>query len=159
MSSRLMTIKCLGKEFLFRALQFNIQDLFLEKSKYFKESFRAKTVKEFFIRSGMRPLISEKNAKRLAISMVREFWTQVENDLFENKCTFEFPDEFMSIRIGEVECNRKKSANFYFENDYSIIYEKGKNYKKITKDESFFVIPSRRCLKKLNKYLRDGKSY
>lgn len=154
-----MRVKYKDKESLFFSYMANITDFFNERSPFFKKSHRAKTVKEFFVRSGMRPLISERNAKRLATSMVREFWKQVENDMYEDNVEFQFPDDFLRMRLGKVDFDRPKSANYYFFDDYYVVYEKGENFKKVTKSESYILFLSKRCLKKLNKYLRNGKSY
>lgn len=144
---------------LFESWAVNLADFFNVKTRVFKKAYRAKSVKEFLVRGGMRPLISEKNAKRLSISMVREFWRLVEQDMYESKATFNFPDDFMSVKLGKVDIDRKKTANYYFFDDYYVTYEKGKNYYKVTKGESYFVFLSRRCLKKLNSNLRNGQSY
>lgn len=154
-----MRIKFHDEERLFSSLMANISDFFNERSKFFRHSHRAKTVKEFFVRSGMRPLISERNAKRLAASMIREFWKEVENDVFERNATFQFPDGFMDIKLGEVDIDRPNSANYYFFDDYYITYEMGPQFRKVTKEESYLLFLSKRCKQKLNKYLRDGKSY
>lgn len=138
---------------------FNLVDFFDEKSYYFQKSFKAKTVKEFLVSNGMRPLISEKNAKRLALSMVRAFWKEVEKDMLDNNITFQFPGKFMTMKLGEVEIDRPNSANYYFDKDYYITFEMGRNFYIKTRGNSYLLMLSKGTLKKFNNNLRNGRSY
>ena len=143
----------------FYSKAYNLVDFFYEDSPYFKPSFKTKTIKEFLVKHGMRPLISEKNAKRLALSMVRTFWKEVEKDMLDNNITFQFPGKFMTMKLGEVEIDRPNSANYYFDKDYYITFEQGLNFYIKTKGNSYLLMLSKGTLKKFNNNLRNGRSY